>query len=64
MVLEKSSFALKRAKLGNEGTKHLDQPLALCELLQHVLGFLLPHLLAFELINQVQNICGRGKAGF
>lgn len=42
--------------------KYLNQPLVLYELLQHVLGFLLPHLLAFKLINQVQNICGRRKA--
>lgn len=30
---------------------YLDQPLALHELLQHLLRFLLPHLFAFELIH-------------
>lgn len=44
--------------------KYLNQPFVLYKLLQHLLSFFLPHLLAFKLINQVQNICGRCKATF
>lgn len=42
----------------------LNEPFVLYKLLQHLLGLLLPHLLAFELIDQVQDICGRREAAF
>ena len=49
---------------GSRWTPYLDQPFVLYKLLQHLLCFLLPHLLAFKLIDQVQNICGGRKASF
>ena len=47
-----------------KGNPPPQQPLALHKLLQHLLHFLLPHLFASELINQVQNVCRRSKASF